>query len=470
MNPPRHPLSALLLCGLLLLFPNAPTYAGSAIWRVNPTSDRWNTTANWTPSTVPNAPTDVATFDVSNQASVVISGKGDTVDHITFTANASPYTITIGADIPGTESVLTISGLGIVNDSGITQNFVTSNFTTSSARGLVFFENGATAGDKTVFSITFNAPVLFFNNSSAGIATFINTGFTSFNDDSTASSGTFVNKAGGIGGLTILIGNSTADRGTFIAEGGSLSPPFGSSGSVSFGGSATAGTGTFTLQRGTASRASGGLLFFSNDSSADHGTFTAEGGNIDDSQHCTIKFQDSATAGDALITLEGGLQPKVDGATLQFFVSSSAGNSTLIANNGPGQESGGTVTFWDDSTGDTSRIELLGPDGRGMLSISSHNPPGMTVGSIEGDGEVFLGARNLAVGTNNLSTTFSGLIDDGGFGGSLSKVGSGNLALTTANTYTGGTIISGGILIANNTEGSATGSGPVRGNDGDPGR
>ena len=58
----------------------------------------------------------------------------------------------------------------------------------------------------------------------------------------------------------------------------------------------------------------------------------------------------------------------------------------------------------------------------------------------------FLGANNLTVGSNNLSTTFSGVIQDGGFGGSLTKIGSGTLDLTGANTYTGDTNINGGVL------------------------
>jgi len=75
----------------------------------------------------------------------------------------------------------------------------------------------------------------------------------------------------------------------------------------------------------------------------------------------------------------------------------------------------------------------------------------VTIGSIEGTGNVFLGANNLTVGTNNLSTLFSGVIQDGGFnggiGGSLTKIGTGTLTLTGMNTYTGNTIVSQGSLI-----------------------
>ena len=94
----------------------------------------------------------------------------------------------------------------------------------------------------------------------------------------------------------------------------------------------------------------------------------------------------------------------------------------------------------------------------------SHN---LTIGSLAGDGPsyVYLGSNNLKVGSNSLNTTFAGAID--GDGGSLTKTGSGKLTLTNANpysgsTYTGGTTIKKGILIVNNTTGSATGTGPVQ--------
>ena len=83
---------------------------------------------------------------------------------------------------------------------------------------------------------------------------------------------------------------------------------------------------------------------------------------------------------------------------------------------------------------------------------------------------VFLGANNLTVGTNNLGTTFSGLIQDGGSGGgtggSLTKAGSGKLTLTKSNTYTGGTTITKGTLLVTNRSGSATGTGSVQVNAG----
>ena len=70
--------------------------------------------------------------------------------------------------------------------------------------------------------------------------------------------------------------------------------------------------------------------------------------------------------------------------------------------------------------------------GNGRLDISGHeniffpfSPAPVTIGSIEGNGDVFLGDNNLIVGSNNQSTTFSGVMQDGGqargAGGSLTQ-------------------------------------------------
>ena len=131
--------------------------------------------------------------------------------------------------------------------------------------------------------------------------------------------------------------------------------------------------------------------------------------------------------------------------------------------------------YLENSTGGTERIEVFGSGNgdntNGSLELSFESGPAgtpVTIGSIEGSGAVNLGFFNLIVGGNNLSTAFSGVIQDGGFetGGSLTKTGRGKLTFSTANTYTGGTTVSKGTLLVTNRSGSATGTGAVAVNAG----
>jgi autotransporter-associated beta strand protein len=89
-----------------------------------------------------------------------------------------------------------------------------------------------------------------------------------------------------------------------------------------------------------------------------------------------------------------------------------------------------------------------------------------TIGSIEGEGQIRLADTQLTIGSNDLSTTFSGLIEDYGYynetGGSLIKIGRGTLSLTHDNTFTGGVRVKRGVLLINNTTGSGTGPGKVQ--------
>src|SRR5262249_51563021 len=129
---------AVIRCSLLFLIPSL-TFAISAQWDLDPISGDWNTAANWTPDSVPNGPADVATFGLSNTTDVSISADTE-VNAIIFTSAATnPYTITAGSGL-----TLTISGAGITNSSGITQNFVTAGGPHSSDLGTIQFTNGST--------------------------------------------------------------------------------------------------------------------------------------------------------------------------------------------------------------------------------------------------------------------------------------------------------------------------------------
>ena len=96
---------------------------------------------------------------------------------------------------------------------------------------------------------------------------------------------------------------------------------------------------------------------------------------------------------------------------------------------------GGVVTFGGHSGGGTASISLFG---NGELDISETHLSGVTIGSVSGDGLVFLGTKTLTIGSNNQSTTVSGVIQDSG---SLTKTGTGTLTLSGSNLHTGGTTV-----------------------------
>lgn len=219
-------------------------------------------------------------------------------------------------------------------------------------------------------------------------------------------------------------------------------------GGVTFNGSSTAGNARITNDNGqvnfngtstagSASITNNATLYFNYSS-------TAGGASITNNQYLSF-YGDNSTAGSASIT---------NNAQLAFTGSSSAAGSATITNN-----SGGTTTFYFTSSGGTARFIM---NGTGALDISGLSSGGTTAGSIEGNGNVFLGAKNLAVGGDNLSTTFSGVVQDGGSGGggsggTLTKEGSGTLTLSGSNTYTGATTVNAGTLIVDGSIASSIG-------------
>ena len=203
---------------------------------------------------------------------------------------------------------------------------------------------------------------------------------------------------------------------------------------MSFTQSATAGNATITntgsirfnnfSTAGSATITNNFFLEFTNVSTAGSATIT---------NNANLAFDEDATAGSATIT---------NNARMDFDRVATAGSATIINN--------GSLFFSSFSTGGTARL-INGT--AGIIDLSVLFTAGTTVGSIEGGGIISLGSGNLAVGANNLSTTFAGVIADGGTvpgsGSSLTKVGTGTLALGGINTYTGATTVNGGTLLVN---------------------
>ena len=108
------------------------------------------------------------------------------------------------------------------------------------------------------------------------------------------------------------------------------------------------------------------------------------------------------------------------------------------------------------------------------VTLDNVNASGQTtdIGELGGAGGAFIDAGNGAstnptwrIGAKNSTNTFAGFIGDSGVT-SLIKVGTGTLILTGTNSYSGGTMVNGGMLLVNNLTGSGTGSGQVTVNTG----
>jgi len=354
----------------MLLLTAQISLAGSATWLSSPQDSAWENANNWTPGGPPNGPSDIATFAPSSQTSVNISTSQE-VNSIVFTSDSASFTLNISPGYPGTGGELIISGTGVINNNSVLQNFVAGE------AGQIIFNNTSTAASAQMSIYNYDAGF--------GVG-----GQTIFNDRSSAAGASIMNASLEFGengdiGRTIFNGASTADHAAISNSGASASHGVG--GQTTFNGTSTAANASIHNR--------------------------ASIGYSDGSE--TI-FNDTSTGGRATVTNEGDLHA---GGQTTFNGSSTADSAIIIANGGIGR---GAIVFIGASTGGTARVEVFD---NGYLDIS-HHQSGVTIGSIEGSGNVFLGANTLTVGTRNINTSFSGVISGTG---SLVKVGSGVLTL-----------------------------------------
>lgn len=105
-----------------------------------------------------------------------------------------------------------------------------------------------------------------------------------------------------------------------------------------------------------------------------------------------------------------------------------------------GTVAGGRIFFVSNSASPAGGNATVQLNGNGALDVSSCAISGIAIGSLAGDGQVYLGAHKLTAGREHNSTAFGDSIQDGGdgggTGGALAKVGSGTFALIGGHTYT----------------------------------
>ncbi len=402
----------------------------------------------------------------ANQAGITTNSGGFTEFFDTSTAGNA----TINVNAGGETEFHNASNAGtatITNDGGITNfnNTSTAGHATiiNNDTGSSNFNNASTAGN-AVIANNFNGITNFNNTSTAGHAAITDTGgVTNFNNTSTAGNASILNQSGFFNpGLT---------------SGGQVVPaipPIDTAGIANFNDTSTAGSATIMNL--------GGVTNFNDLTTAGGATITNEGGIVNPavvnaaapvSLIGTTNFNSGSTAANAIIinnshgetnflatsTAGNSTITNNSGGDTKFLATSTAGTSTITAN------SGGKTLFFANSTGGQARLIT---NAGGLVDLSGLTSGGMTAGSIEGAGTYFLGSKSFTVGSNNLSTTVDGLIEDGGLasgtGGALTKVGTGTLTLTGLNTYSGGTSFNGGVVAVNSV--ANIGAGPLSFNGG----
>jgi outer membrane autotransporter protein len=313
----------------------------------------------------------------------------------------------------------------IVNNGNINFNGASTaanaNITNNSS---LVFNNTSTAGNA---QITNNGAIDFLNQTTAGTATITNDGVLSFRDLSSAANANITNNAA----------LAFADRSTA----GSATINNAATGIAIFGNRSTAGSANIT---------NSGFLIFINQASAGSA-------NILINANAGAGFDDRTTAGNAFIINNSNLGL----GGLIFDGRSTAANATIVTNGG------GYTRFLRNSTGGDARFTITG---NGIVDFSDPTATAgayitRTAGSIEGSGIYAIGGIDFTVGSNNLSTTVTGVITNTapscGCGtpndpGNLIKLGTGTLTLNGVNTYTGFTEVQAGALVINGSISSNT--------------
>lgn len=298
---------------------------------------------------------------------------------------------------PGTTDVLRLGAAG--------------GIMVSSAGGALTIGTTANDGILTAGGAADTAGTLYLTNNHASNVLTINSTITNNGSGvvSVTTSGT---------GTTVFAGANTYTGKTVVTGGGRLS--------IAAQNALGLAPGTFVADQLTLA---GGILRASANFSLDDAnrgiTITAAGGSFDVNPSMKLTVAEVIAGPGSLTKLGTGTLTLTTANTFSGTTTVSAGTLEL-----------GHVSALQNSTLSSGTVSFV------VAGTNTYN-----FGGLAGATNQALGANSISVGANNETTTYTGIIS--GTGG-LTKVGNGMLNLTGANTYSGDTIMSGGMLVLAN--------------------
>jgi autotransporter-associated beta strand protein len=425
--------------------------AADATWNLN-ADGSWVTDANWNPAAAPGSTSSTTNTDTATFGTIINAARAITVDAnrnifgINFAGNSSAYTLSGGSLLLTAAGTIQTSGAGTAHTDTINTaitlqgDYTFGGNSTQASRGLTFgslatITSAATTGTTT---LTLNGTTTAANNLLSGI---ISNG-TGTNVVAISKSGTGTWTLSGVntysGGTTVTLGtlllgdNSGAGTGTITLSGGTL----GGTASRTLSNAITATAATTSTLQGTGTLTLTGKL---------SGSGTVNIGSAVEFQNTTRNASNNSTSNG----FTGALSI---GAAMNFGSPATANNSTYFYNlsNASLTFTSGGTSQWNAGNGGTAALNI------GFMNFGSL-ASAQGIGTLSGAQGGTANTKNAiyTVGTLNTNTTFGGAIVNGNLPTQFTKVGTGTLIFTGANTYTGLTTIRGGTLqVGDGTNGS----------------
>ena len=372
----------------------------SETWGASPADANWGTAGNWVSGISP-AAGDLVYFDTSTQLSPNLE-TNYSVDSVTFNSGAGSYTL-------GGSGTLTLTGSGVTN---LSANAQTLNVAVAMGASQTF---NAASGEVTLGGVI-------------------------------SGSGKSLTKSGA-SALTLAADNSY-DGGTML-NAGQLN--------INNGGDAThsaIGTGALTLGAGTMIDNTSGsaVTLLTNNSQVWNGSFTALGA-ADTTHDLNLGTGNVVLGATPTVTVNNSSTLTLGGIVSGNFGMTKAGTGTLMLSGANSYTGTTTLSAGTLKLGASNVI----PDGTGKGNVAVDgsldlNGNSETVNGLSGAGVVDNTAAGtsstLALGANNQTSTFSGVVRNSGSTATLNvtKTGTGTLTLSGANTLSGAVTVNGGTL------------------------